>query len=50
MAAHAAARDYFAWDYTTVLNAIFLPLAGVLVWAGLRGESASETSAPAHAR
>lgn len=29
-----AARNYFAWDYTTVLNLIFLPLGGLLAWRG----------------
>lgn len=33
-------RDYFAWDYTTVLNAIFLPLGAGLAWLGSRGNRA----------
>ncbi len=28
--------DYFAWDYTTWLNLVFLPLAGALWWMGSR--------------
>jgi len=31
--AHAT-RDYFAWDYTTALNAVFLPIGAVLAWLG----------------
>ena len=28
--------DYFAWDYTTWLNLVFLPLGGWLAWLGVR--------------
>jgi hypothetical protein len=37
-----ATRDYFAWDYTTVLNLIFLPLGAFLTWRGLRAKQAAE--------
>lgn len=30
---------YFAWDYTTWLNLVFLPLAAFLFWMGSRGEA-----------
>lgn len=33
--------DYFSWDYTTWLDLIFLPLAGLLWWAGTRPDAAS---------
>lgn len=35
-AANIREMDYFAWDYTTWLNLFFLPLAGLLWWAGSR--------------
>ncbi|MFB6240956.1 MAG: permease, partial [Gemmatimonadota bacterium] len=28
--------EYFAWDYTTWLNLVFLPLGGALYWLGTR--------------
>jgi hypothetical protein len=31
-----AERSYFAWDYTTALNAIFVPLGLALFWIGRR--------------
>lgn len=29
-------KGYFAWDYTAILNLIFLPLGGLLFWLGSR--------------
>jgi uncharacterized membrane protein YraQ (UPF0718 family) len=34
--ARAATKDYFAWDYTTALNLIFLPVGAALAWLGTR--------------
>lgn len=28
--------DYFAWDYTTWLNLVFLPFGAWLAWLGTR--------------
>jgi len=38
----ASARDYFAWDYTTVLNAIFVPLGLLLAYLGGRPRTEPE--------
>ena len=32
-------QDYFAWDYTTFLNLVFLPLGLALGWMGTREEA-----------
>ncbi len=34
--AAAGTRDYFAWDYTTILNLLILPLGAGLAWLGRR--------------
>lgn len=30
----SGARDYFAWDYSTMLNLIFIPIGSALAWLG----------------
>jgi uncharacterized membrane protein YraQ (UPF0718 family) len=39
--------QYFAWDYTTWLNLVFLPLGGWLYWIGTTAPAVAESEASA---